>query len=459
MSKKNLFYVGLLLLFAVCFAGCSKSDDEEAPVEYSETSIYGTWEYICYGNGMASVPCAMSRTLTFYPNGKLEGKGAGNELFGTYVCHDSEFEMVSLGGTKIGFIDEEIVSFEENLHKVNKYSITKDGHLRLYYSGSDYFEFSKSEEVENGVEEQSCFPTCEMYVRFILPDGTNVLELTGNSGQVFVEDYYNYSNYYIGNLNVEIYNERSGKKLTSSDIGKRFVKWKDIGDTGSLLCQEMMLRLSWGNPDGNDVPHESYDDATIIKMNSANIFGDEEDHFVKWYFHIHKGKAYYDVYKCEVDGVEVPTTDEMPEVKIVQRFVTMEVKLDNSISGFLNAELPGPQDTRPASSFFDDEFTDKLYLINSREEFIELYSGKREIPEIDFQNQTLIIGRKMIPTPCWSIKQKEMKEVSEGYVLTLFLENLPEGYGAFGAFTPLYFWEIYPKLSNNNCSINIEYVD
>jgi hypothetical protein len=88
----------------------------------------------------------LGRTLTFYPNGKLEGKGAGNELFGTYVCHDSEFEMVSLGGTKIGFIDEEIVSFEENLHKVNKYSITKDGHLRLYCSGSDYFEFSKKTE-------------------------------------------------------------------------------------------------------------------------------------------------------------------------------------------------------------------------------------------------------------------------------------------------------------------------
>ena len=469
MKRISLFYISTLMLFATGFSGCSSDNDsieynsENSPMEKNETSIHGTWEYISYGNGVTSVPCTMSRTLTFYPNGKLEGKGAGNELFGTYVCHDSEFEMVSLGGTKIGFIDEEIVSFEENLHKVNKYSITKDGHLRLYYSGSDYFEFSKSDDVDNGIDEQSRFPTCEMYVRFILPDGTNVLELTGNSSQSIVEDYYNFSNYYIGSLNVEIYNERSGKKLTSSDIGKRFVQWKDDGDTGSLH-QEMMLRLSWDNPDGNDVPHESYDEATIIKMNSANIFGDEENHFVKWYFHIHEGKAYYDVYKCEVDGVEVPITDDLlvdetPESKSVQRFVTMEVKLDNSISGFLNAELPGPQDTRPASSFFDNEFTDKLYLINNREELMELYSGKREVPEIDFQNQTLIIGRKMIPTPCKSIKQKEMKELAGGYVLTLFLENLPEGYGAFGAFTPLYFWEICPKLSNNNCSINIEYVD
>ena len=143
MSKKILFFVGMLLL-AAGFAGCS-SDDDEAPIEYNETSIYGTWEYICHGNGAISIPCEKNRKLTFYPNGKLEGRGDGNELLGNYVCHATEIE-INLGTTEIYFTNEEIVFFEENLYKVNKYSFTKDGHLRLYYSGSDYFEFSKKTE-------------------------------------------------------------------------------------------------------------------------------------------------------------------------------------------------------------------------------------------------------------------------------------------------------------------------
>ncbi len=318
-----------------------------------------------------------------------------------------------------------------------------------------------SGEVNNSDDILSGFETCELYVRFSLPDGTNALELIGKDSQDITEYVYNHSAYYIGNLNVEIYNERSGKKVTPSEIEKQFVL--DNSNSTGLSNQGIMLRLSWDNPDGNDIPQESYNDATIIKLNSVNVFGDEEDHIIKWYFHILEGKPYYDIYKCEVDGVEYPIEDdplwkETPSHNRIHNFISMEVEIDNSIAGFLNAEIPAPLDVRPATSFFDNGFSDKLYLINSREELEEVYSGKREIPEIDFPNHTLVIGRIIIPVPCWSIRQKVFKEIEGENVLTLFLENLPEEYGAIGAFTPLYFWELCPKMTNNSLSVNYEYI-
>ncbi len=158
------------------------------------------------------------------------------------------------------------------------------------------------------------WPSSEMYVRFVYTDGTNVLDAIGITPQNFSESYYNYPSNDLGELSIEIRNERSGKKAKPSQISKSYVCSKrgfTCWDIAQSETEEMLLHIAWGNPDGDMKPAESYDDATIIKLKSKKVFGNDEEHVVKWFFHIYKGKKYYGVYKCEVDGEPHPLEEDL----------------------------------------------------------------------------------------------------------------------------------------------------
>lgn len=143
--------MGILLLLVIGFLGCS-SDDRDASVKYDdlfvghndETSLYGTWDLIGFGNSVTFVKFNHAH-LTFSPDGSLSGK-CGNEIWGYYTCHGSSIKLMDLYKTQVGCEDDQISFFEDNLINVKRYDLFKNGHLRLYYLDNDYFEFSKKTE-------------------------------------------------------------------------------------------------------------------------------------------------------------------------------------------------------------------------------------------------------------------------------------------------------------------------
>ena len=155
------------------------------------------------------------------------------------------------------------------------------------------------------------WPSSEMYVRFVFTDGTNVLDAIGVEPQIFTSSYYNYPTDDPAELKIEIMNVRSGIRTTPNYKYVRSEPGNIYWELAHSETEEMLLFINWGNPDGNKKPVESYDDATIIKLKSKKIFGNNEEHIIKWYFHIYEGKRYFGVYKCDVDGENHPLDEDV----------------------------------------------------------------------------------------------------------------------------------------------------
>lgn len=78
--------------------------------------------------------------------------------------------------------------------------------------------------------------------------------------------------------------------------------YEEFVEAGTLLW------IKWADflvsePDDPDWPRqENYDDVYTFSIKSQKIFGNDEEHTIKWYAHIKRNR--FDAYRCEVDGEE-----------------------------------------------------------------------------------------------------------------------------------------------------------
>lgn len=74
---------------------------------------------------------------------------------------------------------------------------------------------------------------------------------------------------------------------------------------------EAMLYLSWNDYKITCTYHreESYDEAYRVDIRSPKIFGNEDEHTIKWYVKVNGGT--YDAYRCEVDGKDVDLSQDI----------------------------------------------------------------------------------------------------------------------------------------------------
>ena len=139
---------------------------------------------------------------------------------------------------------------------------------------------------------------------------------------------------------------------------------------------------------------------------------------------------------------------------------------DDAIAAFFDEELPERHnDHEPygySTSFFYDYSIDLkirivcdenvVRLINSNQELADIYQGENELPEIDFDKYTLIIGHQALPGLGFYLTKKELVESTEGLVMNLYTRNDREIIAT--ALQHLYFWGLYPKLSQKTVSVN-----
>lgn len=138
---------------------------------------------------------------------------------------------------------------------------------------------------------------------------------------------------------------------------------------------------------------------------------------------------------------------------------------DGAITVFFNTELPEMHHSsdgyRTSKSFFYNPTTyggmaieeNMIFLINSRKELADIYLGEKELPNIDFDRYTLIIGQQMMPYWGFYIVKKELEANDKGLKLTLYARN--EGEVFRTAIQHLYFWNLYPKLSEKTIIVNV----
>ena len=126
--------------------------------------------------------------------------------------------------------------------------------------------------------------------------------------------------------------------------------------------------------------------------------------------------------------------------------VSSPVFVKNSdITDFFNEALPN--DGERSECFFASPTgpdKDTCCVVNSRSELQALYTCDKQLPEIDFDKYTLILGMRIIPAG-YAMEIKTVETTEEAIVVTLETEQLP---GAFiAAMIPYYYWGLYEKLS------------
>ena len=132
---------------------------------------------------------------------------------------------------------------------------------------------------------------------------------------------------------------------------------------------------------------------------------------------------------------------------------------DGDIVDFFNSELPerhtGNDPEKMSIPFLMDDYyhNNEVHVINSRQELADLYVGEKELPAIDFDKYTLIIGQQIMPGLGYYIRKRKLVMEEDGLVLTLNARN--DGEAIALALQHLYFWGLYPKLPQDRITVNV----
>ena len=145
------------------------------------------------------------------------------------------------------------------------------------------------------------------------------------------------------------------------------------------------------------------------------------------------------------DGV-VLTPVEMPN----RHLWTEESHKVAMICSFFNEGLPI---RKRSDSFFVDSDRDECYVINSLQELKSIYCGDDELPELDFDKYTLVIGQKVNPDAFYPVLKQDLTFLDNKCLLNLYVPDFKE---LNTTNVPFYYWALYPKF--NTEGINVGFI-
>ena len=100
-----------------------------------------------------------------------------------------------------------------------------------------------------------------------------------------------------------------------------------------------------------------------------------------------------------------------------------------------------------------EEGVDTCIVVNNAEELKAIYSGKEEIPSIDFSNYTLLIGKASMP---YGYRGCSQRLNLDGQKSTLSITyDWPLGTGAVIINSDMPYWGVYPKCIVNNLNVQL----
>ena len=118
----------------------------------------------------------------------------------------------------------------------------------------------------------------------------------------------------------------------------------------------------------------------------------------------------------------------------------------SAISDFFYSEL-GSDETNPKSFIFKNNLSDDenpCIVINSKEEFEEEYTGDSPLPNIDFSNYTLIIGRITLSAGTF-IDDMNIR-IENNKRAAIAINCIIDSKGTYTAnMLYCYYWNLFPK--------------
>ena len=129
------------------------------------------------------------------------------------------------------------------------------------------------------------------------------------------------------------------------------------------------------------------------------------------------------------------------------------------LSVFFQAELHRPHydEFGTASSSFFGELSPKdlpCYLINSMEEFRAAYQGNEQLPEVDFDRYSVLVGRTIRMGGAESLRSFSLEDEGDHYRLAIvILCNVNPDLIYTCDIGDLFYWNIYPKLETKPITI------
>ena len=131
--------------------------------------------------------------------------------------------------------------------------------------------------------------------------------------------------------------------------------------------------------------------------------------------------------------------------------IVPDKNISTHVYAFFENNLPT---TSKSVCFFISEEGDFSYVINSKKELQAAYSCKEELPEIDFDRYSLVIGQKRMPNSYYAVSNQKIIVQTKTLELNIVAETLSEG--VWPSFSMMYYWGVYPKLPNLKLNVNIE---
>ena len=128
-------------------------------------------------------------------------------------------------------------------------------------------------------------------------------------------------------------------------------------------------------------------------------------------------------------------------------------KVDESdpLSVFFGEELHNPYwdgAGKEYKTFFEqgEWNNESILVINSREEFQKAYMGTKDLPNVDFNQYTLIIGRTWGSDGSYMLADIILKDKGANYELETKLNHYVDR-AATLAIQIIFYWRLYPKLA------------
>ena len=125
--------------------------------------------------------------------------------------------------------------------------------------------------------------------------------------------------------------------------------------------------------------------------------------------------------------------------------VISAVEVSEEVKAFFDEALPYlpglPIELSPFS--FQSNVNSEFLVINSEQELQNVYKGEKPLPQLDFEQNTLIIGQMLMPGASFYLESVELRVYDDRNVLTVYTREPPYIYTSL---YNLYFWGIFPKI-------------
>lgn len=151
-------------------------------------------------------------------------------------------------------------------------------------------------------------------------------------------------------------------------------------------------------------------------------------------------------------GGSLVACDDSKEPEVVG---TPPVAASEEVTAFFKTHLPKSSYNHSEVGFNFSEIHGKeteCFLINSTEEFEAVAPPSVELPVIDFDKYTLIIGQHWMGHPGYSFEKQVVDTESDKMTLNLVYKQLKGGTPAI--MTIFYFWGLYDKLPEKTLTVN-----